>query len=216
MKRAWELTHLGAVWLIISVAFFALARVWMIVEQTTGSAKDFWDIATAIGTCGAVVVALYVAARDNRKRTRDAELDASLTAAGLTFRIGIACALVHDAFEWAEKAIQFDTAPDNFMSYTEQLAGLDICTRDELRSLIVLPDHCAKKIAGAKDRLHVAITFLRREINNSTSNHVTRKQSLKTVRACLAEAHILLTEAGETCERESAGYLQNAPDYEVG
>lgn len=215
MKRAWELTHLATVWLLIGIAFFTLAKMWMIVARMTGSTKDFWDVATAIGTGGAVIVALYVAAKDSRKQTRDAALDASLTAAGLTFRVGIACALVHDALEWAEEATQIDTAPDSFMSYADQLAGLDICTRDELRSLIVLPDHCAKKIAGAKDRLHVAITFLRREVDNSVSNHVTRKQSLRTVRACLSEAHILLTEAGATCERESSGYLQNVPDYEL-
>ncbi|VWB97867.1 hypothetical protein [Burkholderia lata] len=216
MKRAWEMAHLAAVWLLIGIAFFCLARVWMIVARATGSAKDFWDVATAIGTCGAVVVALYVASRDSRRKARAETLEASLTAAGLTFRIGIACGTVDDVLQWAEAALKVDTAPDNFKKYADQLEELDICSMDELRSLIALPENCAKKIAGAKDRLHVAIAFLRAEEQNRHSDSASRKLRLKTIRACIGEAHILLNEAGFTCERESRGYLENAPDYDLG
>ena len=215
MKRAWEIIELAIAGLLIGISFFALERIWAITARASGSSKDFWDVATAIGTCGAVVVALYVALRDSRRKARDKKLEASLTAAGLTIRIGIACALVDEALQWAEKALKYDAARDAFKMYADQLGELDICSTEELRSLIALPDHCAKKIAGAKDRLHVAITFLKREAENRHSDGVTRKQSLKTIRACIGEAHILLTEAGNTCERESVGYLENAPDYDL-
>ncbi|MBN3838868.1 hypothetical protein [Burkholderia sp. Ac-20349] len=216
MKRAWEIIELAFAALMIGISFFALHRIWVITARASGSTKDFWDVATAIGTCGAVVVALYVAFRDSRRKARAESLEASLAAAGLTFRIGIACNSVNRVLQWAEAALQVDTAPDKFKMYADKLDELDICSTDELRSLIALPDNCAKKIAGAKDRLHVAITYLRVEEQNRHSDSSTRKRRLKTIRACVGEAHILLTQASFTCERESRGYLENAPDFDLG
>ncbi|MBJ9617718.1 hypothetical protein KTE49_22890 [Burkholderia multivorans] len=71
MKRAWEITQLAFVWLLIAIGFLAVFRVWTLITRTTGSSKDFWDVATAIGTCGAVIVALYVPYVDKRRKRQD-------------------------------------------------------------------------------------------------------------------------------------------------
>ncbi|WP_153135139.1 hypothetical protein [Paraburkholderia agricolaris] len=73
-----------------SVAMLALAMLaCRIIEQALDSKKDFWDIATAIGTCGAVAVALWFGLRQETLRRRDSVVRARLIGAYLTPRLSV-------------------------------------------------------------------------------------------------------------------------------
>ncbi|WP_179404624.1 hypothetical protein [Burkholderia guangdongensis] len=205
MKRAWEITQLAFVWLLLGIGFFALYRIWAIVAFAEHSTKDFWDIATAVGTCGAVIAALYVASSDRRRRTADALVEARITAGFVTYRLGILRDEIAGIREWADETRANGPLPVNFLYQVQALGAAAKCTIDEIRSMEPLPNHCAIQIAGAQDRIDVAIKLLgKHEIWTAlgTPNKMVIA-SLGVVVSAFLESENLLGIAIETCMRES-------------
>ncbi|RQZ18122.1 hypothetical protein DIE15_08295 [Burkholderia sp. Bp9031] len=166
------------------------------------SAKDFWDVASVLGTWAAVVAALYITTSDRRKRTQDDLLMARLTAASVTYRLGLLKDAVSSVREFAQSKLNGDIYPAHFLMYAHTLQSIEKCSFDELRSLAALPGHTAVQIAGAQDRVDIARAMLDKEsISISTLDEQLR--SLGIVVTALVEAENLLTHAVRVCERES-------------
>ncbi|MBU9293080.1 hypothetical protein KTD18_16145 [Burkholderia multivorans] len=203
MKRAWEIAHLAAVWLLIGIAFLALARVWAVVARATESAKDFWDVATAIGTCSAVVVALYVSSTEQRRRARDEAAMARVTASGVTNRIMVAVARLVAIKGTIDIALKKQISNAELETIAHDLRNLEFCDADEIRALIPLADYCAENIAAAKDRLHVALTFIDAEVENLRWSPNSRKGALAAAASLIDDAIGMLAHAGQICGRAS-------------
>ncbi|MDN7412649.1 hypothetical protein QZM42_29420 [Burkholderia vietnamiensis] len=205
MKRAWEITHLSAIWLLIGIAFFTLARVWMIVARSTGSTKDFWDVATAIGTCGAVIVALYVSRTDRRRKAQDETRIARLTASAVTLRVGAAIALLREIRSIAESANdRIHVPPKELELIADMAARVTICSREEVKDMIPLPDNCADNIAGAIDRIRTAEEKLRSEAVNSYTTQISRWDALENAVQLFGDAYDLLAYAEHVCKNQNS------------
>jgi hypothetical protein len=68
MKRLWSIVGLLFVAVFVLLLLIACFVVWHIIASRIGSPKDFWDIATAVGTVGAAVAAVWIALRQNAVR----------------------------------------------------------------------------------------------------------------------------------------------------
>ncbi|KVC45186.1 hypothetical protein [Burkholderia diffusa] len=212
MKRAWEITQLTFVWLLIAIATFALFRLWAIIARSVGSQKDFWDIASGIGTCGAVVAALYIASSENRKKNRAAFDEARITAATVTFRVGTAIAAVRTVKATVAKALTDDIQPKAIPAIAAPLERLSRFSSDELRSLMPLPNYCSENIAAGYDRIFIATMFLQKEAEKRVSTRQSREQCFQMVRRALAEAHEMLTRAGATLEQSTVQFRNSFDD----
>ncbi|NIE82675.1 MULTISPECIES: hypothetical protein [unclassified Burkholderia] len=205
MKRAWDITQLAFVWLLIAIGFFGLFRVWTTVASSLHSKKDFWDIASAVGTCGAVVAALYIASSERRRRTREALVTARITASSVIYRLAALRDEVIGVRMWIRETIDTDNLPANFAYQLQVLSAAARCSIEEVRSLQPLPNYCAVQIAGAQDRVDVASHLLASQ--NLWLTLATRPEKvfgmLHIVYSALLESESLLSSSIKTCQDES-------------
>jgi len=189
MKRAWEVVHLAFVGLLVGVGFFALARIWSVAALADHSGKSFWDVATAIGTCGAVLVALHISIADTRRRSREQMTLAKITAAGCSLRMATAWAAVDQALKEVNSAILQDqkASPAEISLIKADLEALPTCSNEELMALAPLPDFCAHHIAGAADHIRGAIHML-----TLATTRPGRQAALKGAQIALTDARRFL------------------------
>ncbi|AJK46195.1 hypothetical protein [Burkholderia plantarii] len=223
MKRAWEVTQLAFVWLLLAIGFLAAFLVWKIVARTTESTKDIWDVATAIGTCGAVVVALYTARAGQRKQQEDERIKGALTAASVQYRltatqrsIKVAVTKIDSMMETLilirsqpgsdEMKIEASDHADQLIRWTlEDVIHVIDDTReltfDEMRSMTALPDHCAVQIASAQARIRSAHDMLdsARGLRPATIEQMLKQRAHKR----LTDAAALFDNAVSICRRET-------------
>lgn len=202
---------LNDVRVVMLVAFGALlglvvAYIWPWKTAIETQSKHWIDVMTAVGTVGAAVVALGIALRDGREGRRRAFAIANLTAAGMTFRLASAVRTLKSAMDWAEATKQFDCAPSDFAKWHLTLSRLEVCSRDEQLAVVPLPNDCAYKLAGARDRLHVA-KGLFEEFSSSADrqNSEERKARAGLLSMVLNEAYLLLDKATGECQLASHG-----------
>ncbi|WP_144030069.1 hypothetical protein [Burkholderia sp. AU16741] len=200
MKRAWEIVHLAVVALLICIAFFGLARVWAAVAHAEHSTKDFWDVATAISTCAAVVVALGISLRDGRLRIRDELLQGKLNAAGTSARLRVAQSYVSVCLDFVRNPESQNAGESKFNLHANLLTQCPVISNDEIRGLAFLPNNCGARIAAAFDRIHLAREFMNRltEMAAPPANNTNRQSDLEFAAKQLAEAYGLLEDAGTT------------------
>ncbi|MBU9153144.1 hypothetical protein [Burkholderia gladioli] len=236
MKRAWEITQLAFVWLLLAIGFLAVFRVWTIIARATGSTKDFWDIATAIGTCGAVVVALYVAFIGQQRQKADERIKGVLTAASVQYRLTATQRSIKIAIAKIESMVQSvalirsqqgdeemvreasihasELIKSTLRAVIEVIDDMRELTFDEMHSMTGLPGDCAIQIASAQARIRSAHGILVSALGLRTT---TREQMLQQVQKRLTDAAALIDNAVSICRRETkqiTGFLnQNAmPD----
>ncbi|MDY7807584.1 hypothetical protein U0E23_34725 [Burkholderia stagnalis] len=227
MKRAWKHTELAFVWLLIGIGFFTLSRVWTITARAIGSTKDFWDVATAIGTCAAVIAALFIADMGRRKQLKDERVKAALTAAGIQQRL----ANTRDSIEFVATGItnilaqiELDRGANNTVrkiidglrneedsihkAIVEVIRIIDttsLLSFDEIHTMAGLPDNCAMQIAAAQARVHNVRETL--EAIEKFPSSIRRRQ-LENSRKPLAEASILMSNAVDICAKETKHIAQ--------
>ncbi|KWA22044.1 hypothetical protein [Burkholderia territorii] len=166
----------------------------------------------ATGTCAAVIAALYIASSDNRRKNREAMIEARITAATVTFRVGTAIAAIRTVKDAAEKALKDDILPKAIPSIAAPLESISRFSSDELLSLMPLPNYCAENIAAGYDRIFIATMFLKKEAEKHASNRSSREQCFQMVRKSLAEAHEMLTRAGKTLEESTVEFRKTFDD----
>lgn len=136
----------GAALVLGLVGGFGIATTW----QSTTS-KDFWDIATAVGTVGAVVVALWIALAGSAQRRREVAEVAGLASARVSAVVEQSMPFLTYALNWAseEGALSIPT-PQRFASFQRTLdsAQIEIESAD-LLALVPLPKRCAHRLARA-------------------------------------------------------------------
>ncbi|MBU9643715.1 hypothetical protein KTF36_17845 [Burkholderia gladioli] len=223
MKRAWEVTQLAFVWLLLAIGFLVVFRVWTIIARATGSTKDFWDIATAIGTCGAVVVALYIAFIGQQKQKADERIKSALTAASVQYRLTATQRSVKVAIAKIESMaeslvlIRSQQGDDEMMlkaadhasklttstlrAVIEVIDDTRELTFDEMHSMTGLPGDCAVQIASAQARIRSAHEILNsaRSLRPSTGERMLQQQVHKR----LTDAAALFDNAVSICRRET-------------
>ncbi|MBU9382082.1 hypothetical protein [Burkholderia gladioli] len=212
MKRIWGFTMLAGVWLILWLALIAIASMWAHIAHHLGSTKDFWDIATAVGTCGAAIAAVWIASTDKRQKRRESLALARVVAAGIELRLSRMRTAVKEAFETVEAGLVMDIPQGGFKVVMEQLDGTTRFSHEELRALIPLPNFCADSVAAASDRMHIALSQLSRELDNGHSTFESRRKCLKAVRASLLEAQLMLQRAETTVEEASKDFWRAIGD----
>ncbi|WP_186262284.1 hypothetical protein [Burkholderia gladioli] len=209
MKRTWEITQLAFVWLLIAIGFLSVFRIWTIVARVTGSPKDFWDVAAAIGTCGAVIVALYIASADKRQK-RHAELSsARVSASGMYARIGVAIGAVQVIQLNVAGALTVDQGPAVLMKIGSEFSKMPKFESSELRDLIPLGNFCAENISAAVDRVQIAQNFVQMESAKLNPTRADRDECLHFVNAILLEAIRMLQRGSKTIEATSAVFRDN-------
>ncbi|MDR6447431.1 hypothetical protein J2794_003547 [Paraburkholderia terricola] len=173
---------------------------WNSVEGSTWAG---W--AQAIGSVAAIAVAMWLATREDRRRSTEAMSLAVATSATLTTRLAIALVQTERQLKRLSSMAKYDAAPGNFETANEQLTAIDIGTIDDVKSLIPLPEDAAYKLAGAQDRLHAVRRMLKmasesREILESSD---LRKEFAGQCEVLLGELRDLLDRVYKECERAS-------------
>jgi hypothetical protein len=155
MKRVWEVLTVTLAALMVAICALSTLKLLRIF----GGTKDVWDIATAVGTVGATIAAVWIATRDERRRSREALAAATVTAAALTWRLTLALMEIEPFLRLFGFASKYDVNPNLFADASRRLREVDIGNLDEVKAMIPLPRDCAYKLAGAQDRLK-ALLFL--------------------------------------------------------
>ena len=189
MKRARAYLSFAFGALFVALAWISLSLVWHVIAQRIGSTKDIWDIATAAGTCGAVIAALWISGKESRRRKQDAELDASIMAVRLVEplkRSLMECSL----FE--SEARQWLPWPElNADRYAKLVANIDRAifpvTNADLRALNPLAGRCGHRIGRALAILAKIKVDLEKERENFFYEHATRARD-NSLRAWIKEA----------------------------
>ncbi|MFV8603900.1 hypothetical protein ACNRDG_06205 [Ralstonia pseudosolanacearum] len=113
--------------------------------------KDFWDIATAIGTVAAVLVALGIALADGRRKRRESLEAANLAAARVSVAVDESIARLVSAYGWvAFYRDEEQAGMRGFEAFQRSviLAEIDVPSSD-LQALVPLPNRCAHRLARA-------------------------------------------------------------------
>ncbi len=193
---------------LVSLAICALLAYDRVAwNSVDGATLAGW--AQAIGSVAAIVVAMWLATREDRRRSSEAMSLAVVTGAALIFRLTVASGLASKPLTSFARMARFDGPASTFKTAHEQLAAIDIGTLSEVNALIPLPNHAAYKLAGAQDRLQAVRHMLKRVSENDEflqdSEH--RKQQAETFHWMLSELRDLLGEVHKECERASHGHV---------
>ncbi|WP_155301737.1 hypothetical protein [Burkholderia gladioli] len=207
MKRAWEVTQLAFVSLLIAIGFLAVFRTWTLIARATGSSKDFWDVTTAVGTCAAVIVALAISGNAKREQRQRETNTARLVAAGIGYRIALAIGTIRQVHREMIRLSDITAFPklnpDETADYLDNLTNF---SSDELSALTHLPDNCGQQLAGAVDRLRVASNFLRRIRSTGAPGKIGEARQI--IATSLDEAMTLLSNVRIICEHENQNILE--------
>lgn len=119
---------------------------------------DFINFFAAVGSCGAAVVALWIALRQNSQKRRDEELKAQLVAASISVRLS----RFHLRLANLAQLLGFDSI-DSGHPYDEDFASLQKWfkagiykpTDNEIAALVTLPNQAANRMARGYEVLHV-------------------------------------------------------------
>lgn len=177
-----------------------LYAAWPRIALAIDSKKDFIDVSAMLGTWAAVGAALYIALSDRKQRYAGDILAAQLTAASITYRLGLLRAAAISVRDFAQSKLSGDIYPSHFLMYASTLDSVARCTFDEMRALTALGENCALNIAAAQDRIDIARNFLQKEsLPISTIDEQIR--SLGIIVTALTEAEQLLAAAIGTCEQ---------------
>ncbi|MDS0850113.1 hypothetical protein [Burkholderia cenocepacia] len=180
MKRAWEVTHLAFVGLLIAIGYLAVICAAIAIFRANVDPKDFWTAfgvpvngLVAIGTFGAAGAALWISKDQRRQQKNDDAIRASLFAAGAVpklesalWKTGSACVAlefaVNDLQDVSEQTAEsLEKHMQAAKRAAESLKGIPYLSFDEIRSMVELPDNCAMQIEAAQGRMRAAMTDLR-------------------------------------------------------
>lgn len=158
MKRVWETVILVIAVLMAITCAIVVFKLLCIISP----AKDFWDVATALGTVAAVVAAVWIATRDGRRRSKEALDIAAVTAAALTWRLTSASIEIDPLLRRFRFMATSGANPESFAIAYDKLSAVDVGTLDDVKGMIPLPKECAHKLAGAQDRLKGLLSLLKK------------------------------------------------------
>lgn len=209
MKRAWEITQLAFVWLLIAIGFLAVFRIWALIARATSSPKDFWDVAAATGTCAAVIVALYTASAETRRKRRDELAAARVSASGMYARLGIAGGAIRSIRLRISEALTIDPGPAIISTIEAVFAEIPDIEIDELAPLIPLGNHCAENFSAAIDRIRIAKGLIGLEGKKPKPTKEGRQECLKFVNRILLEALTMLERGAKTIDECSHAFHES-------
>jgi hypothetical protein len=189
------------------IAGFCIATSW-----NARTEKSFWDVASAVGTVAAAVVALGIALWQDHRVARERLERARLNASALTMRVAFARAEVLAATFKLENAARFDCSPDTFEALAIRLGQVKLWDASEIAPLVPLPNECAHNLAAAVDRVAVAISHL--TAFGQTSDRMTseyRKSTAQYIAIVLGEACRMMDAAATEFQKASFAMLLKRP-----
>ncbi|WP_343726667.1 hypothetical protein [Burkholderia seminalis] len=161
----------------------------------------------AVGTCAAVIVALFIATRQNQQKMRDDLNRAKLTAVGVTFRLGVARAYIVRAIDDIKSEAKSNSKLSNesLFEIVRLLKGSDVFDWSEIHNLSSLPGNPAAFLACAKDRIHLLIGAIESVIDHPGTESPTVDNADTAVLA-LEDAERWIAKATEICEAQTIGF----------
>lgn len=172
--------------------------------------KDFWDVLTALGTVGAVFVALGIALFGSVQRRRAATEMANLAAARVIAAVEQSIKFASYASNWAENSNQSNNRVESdYAALKRCLNSAQIQVENgDLLALVQLPKRCAHRLARASailtalQREVVAFqSYFDRELPDFTLLHERRAEVCGAWRQQIASAIELLVIVKSVCAK---------------
>lgn len=171
--------------------------------------RDFWDVATAIGTCGAVIAALAVVFIQDRQQRRNAAIKAAREARVLATLLdpqllGVYIDLRKAVTEFDEFQ-RVDPSPVAFRAAVNDVVGIQFrLTVDQLVMLLPLPSECAAQLAGCFGRIDAAANYVRFVPHSAFTprGNIERKAASERMHVLMFDAYALLHAARQTLKNE--------------
>lgn len=164
----------------------------------------WWDLMTAFGTVGAVVVALVVAERTSRQQVSESRAKAGLAAASVAVHLASVRIDLGVAVRYSELFTSVDPKPEQLDEICEEVERVNAMAipREELLALTPLPNDCAEKISAAFACIrlvHARLLGRRAEVKRWVGEE--RMNLLKFCHEQLEHAENLLKQAHDDCAR---------------
>jgi hypothetical protein len=133
------------------MVFIVLFDAWKVIAKGSESPKSFWDVASAIGTCAAVLVALWLGVRQERIRRSESLVRARLVAARVTPRLSLTLDAVNLLSAHMRRYDDSDVKTGDQLVRMQNSAFMAVFDMpiDDLTALSPLPNHCALRLARA-------------------------------------------------------------------
>jgi hypothetical protein len=182
------------------------------------SLKDWFDLVAAVATCAAVIVALIVAGRSERRMDRDKMEVAKLVAAEMSVRLE---QLVKSLATILQLFADPESDPQdkrNNLTYAKQFADGDMLLfrRETLVDLLPLPNETAHRVARAMDLLRLVKANLAEYVFVLEHASPQMVSSIhKRIGRVLAEAHAELRVASDECTKAAQLDAPMIPEVEV-
>jgi hypothetical protein len=150
-------------WLYLFEAMVAFTALWLVllfcyyVSPTSNSSS--WDIATAIGTVGAVAIAVWLATQESRRRNSEAMARARIAVPGVQMKLTSVRAAVAQAIEILGNG---ETSDRELLAFCgSQLSAATLWTLEDIDPLICLPNHCALNLAVVREIVTIVAVSLK-------------------------------------------------------
>lgn len=161
MKRAWFVMELvfafAAAMLVITACIHFIPKA---------KEHDIWDIATAIGTVGSAVGAVWIASAESRRRNRTETRIAELTASGMVFRITHDKAIIQNGCKWLEESKFLDRSRSAYRDLLHDLSQICQWNALELLPLTAIPGNAASDLAASSDHVRVCVGAIAGIVDN--------------------------------------------------
>lgn len=191
-----------------------IAYIWPWKTTVVGNTKDWIDVATAIGTVGAVVTALAIASADRRRRKTEAEDRAALVAA----RVVPPLLRLVDEIRSFDAQMSFQNLETNeyisvqvLLNWTALMrAAPSPVSQDDLVAITPLPNRGAFRLARGLAQFGIALDSILAEWKKwGEVEYCLRDEEVQAASAMLQGPLELLTIGARECKR--AAMLVSAP-----
>ena len=197
MKRAWLFMEL-----VFAFAAATLVMTACVLFIPKAKEHDILDIATAIGTVGAAVAAVWIATNEGRRRKKEALDIANLTASSMAWRVTHDAAKVGIILDLLQEAKHVDQSPERFAEYQQELADVCNWTLSDLLPLAPLPQSCAVNLAQGADQVKTCSLLIKISVEgNGTTTSDGRRKLATQAHEFLAEGYEALLAGARQCKK---------------
>ncbi|WP_025135902.1 hypothetical protein [Achromobacter sp. DH1f] len=188
-----------------ALALLGLALGFVLATKVDAVAEaKWWDLMTAFGTVGAVVVALVIAERTRRQQVAESRAKAGLAAASVAVHLASVRIDLGVAVRYSQLFTSMDPRPEQMDDICEEVERVNAMAipYEELLALAPLPNDCAEKISAAFACIrlvHARLLGRRTEVKRWVGEE--RMNLLRFCHEQLEFAENLLKQANDDCAR---------------
>ncbi|WP_336724655.1 hypothetical protein [Achromobacter ruhlandii] len=186
-----------------ALALLGLALGFVLATKVDAVAEaKWWDLMTAFGTVGAVVVALVISERTRRQQVAESRAKAGLAAASVAVHLASVRIDLGVAVRYSKLFTSMDPNPEQMDDICEEVERVNAMAipYEELLALTPLPNDCAEKISAAfacVRLVHARLLGRRAEVKRWAGEE--RMNLLQFCHEQLEQAEDLLKQAHDDC-----------------